>query len=311
MDATIRRDDSLLCGRLVALPSTNPITEFQQTTQDDPTLRRAISIDFPAMPDVIELVRTTDYAVNWSLPLPDGIHQYRGTKPLEIPISFKLHFNDKQYAKSGCLTVLQLAARLHATVLPISTFNRTVTVAANAASTQTPQGGGRVNDVKLESSSQTDNFQVQKMSGDPRGASLYPPVTCWLHLMWTGDQMPGISCIGYVRECSVKFMGPWLRGPNNSFNLPTLCEFSFTFVHRPGHGNAVGFTSSADFPPTITETPQVFADDVKNLLYNTRALVYSGQYQGFGSTQNPNAPPADETPQPVPSTVPTVLTPLG
>lgn len=283
-DENIRRDEKLLCGRLVALPST--ITQTQLKTVDDNAgFRNVISIDFPAMPDVIELTRSADYAVNYNLVMPDGIHQYKGTKPMEIPVSFRLHAFDRQYCKKGALTLLQLAARLHSFVLPISTFPAGSVIAPTAVGTGAQTGGGQPNaSVQDVNAGQAQIFAVVGANNNKTGA-IYSPVTCWLHLMWTGQDTQGISAVGYVREVSVKFNGPWLRGPNNSFNLPTSADFSFIFIHRPGYGNSQRYTSS-EFPQTVAQSGQAFADDVKNTLYNTRNLVHAASYQGFAGNES-------------------------
>lgn len=282
-DVNIRRDDSLLCGRLVALPSS--ITEKQLRTMDaNAGFANIISIDFPAMPDTIELARSAEYLVNYNIVMPDGIHQYKGTKPMEIPISFRLHAMDQQYCKKGALTLLQLAGRLHSFVLPISTFPRGVIVAPKASSTKTNENGGRPDDALTQAKSEQPQVYRVVGTGGQQGA-VFNPVTCWLHLMWIGNDQPGISCVGYVRDVRVKFNGPWLRGPSNSFNLPTSADFEFVFIHRPGHGNSQSYTTS-EFPQTTAESGQAFADDIKDTFYNTRDLVHAANFQGFGRNES-------------------------
>jgi len=265
------------------MPSTTTLAQITDVKDNNRGFVNTISVDFPAMPDTLELARTADYAVNYNLVMPDGIHQYKGTKPMEIPVSFKLHSFDKQYCKKGALTLLQLAARLHSFVLPISTFNSKVTIAP--VSGQPAPAPGRTNDASLEAgASQQTVYGVSGANGIKNGA-IYNPVTCWLHLMWTSNDQPGISAVGYVREVKVQFNGPWLRGPNNSFNLPTSADFSFVFIHRPGHGNNQG-VSDSQLSPQIAFGGQAFADDVKNKFYNTRDLVVAANYQGFGQNQS-------------------------
>lgn len=285
-DPNIRRDEKLLCGRLIAMPTTgttNNRTVVRNNLDTDKQMGNIISVDFPAMPDTIELARSADYLVNYNIVMPDGIHQYKGTKPMEIPVSFRLHSLDKQYCKKGALTLLQLAARLHSFILPISTFGQ----GAMGVPVLTPgeldaERTGKPIDAELAARAESNRvFQVVGAGGSKNG-SLYNPITVWLHLMWTGDGQPGISAIGYLREVSVKFNGPWLRGPNSSFNLPTSADFSFTFIHRPGHANSQNFSTSQN-PPTVAQSGQAYADDVKDLLYNTRALVNAANYQGFNT----------------------------
>lgn len=284
-DQNIRRDDSLLCGRLVALPSTITMTQLR-AVDVNAGLRNVISIDFPAMPDAIELARSTDYLVNYNIVMPDGIHQYRGTKPMEIPISFKLHSMDQQFCRKGALTLLQLASRLHSLVLPISTFPRGTTIAPRASSTQTQENGGQQNESSLKKAAEQETIYGVVGASSTRQGGIFNPVTCWLHLMWIGNDQPGISCVGYVRDVKVKFNGPWLRGPNNSFNLPTSADFEFVFIHRPGHGNSTPVIQTSQFPPTIAESGQAFADDVKDTFYNTRDLVHAANYQGYGRNES-------------------------
>lgn len=280
-DVNIRRSDELLCGRLVAMPSSTTKTQLNKILDDVRGFQNIVSIDFPAMPDTIELARSADYYVNSNIVMPDGIHQYKGTKPMEIPVSFRLHAMDQQYCKKGALTLLQLAARLHSFILPISTFTGAVQAVPKADDPNATSGKNDTAQVEHKS----EQEQVYTISGanNPKTGGIFAPVTCWLHLMWTTNDQPGISCVGYVREVKVQFNGPWLRGPNNSFNLPTSADFSFVFIHRPGHNNSVATQVSSQFPETIANSGQAFADNVKNRLYNTRDLVYAANYQGFAS----------------------------
>jgi hypothetical protein len=285
-DPVIRRSDDMLFGRLVAMPSNQTMQQVLGALQNQGLQgSQIVSIDFPAMPDTLELARSADYAVQSNLVLPDGVHQYRGTKPLEIPVSFRLHGFDSQFCKMGALTLIQLAARLHAFILPISPFGANTVIAPKAVANQQP-GKGKSTDPQQETDAQGNTVYAADLSAsNAKSASgnISAPVTCWLHLMWVGDDRPGISCIGYVRDVKVVFGGPWMRGPNNSFNLPNWAEYSFTFVHRPGHGNAQ-FTAS-DTSSIEATTVQAFADNVKSKFYNTRDLATVGNYQGFTDNQ--------------------------
>lgn len=262
------------------MPSTRTKTQLTEILKSSRGYQNIVSVDFPAMPDTIELARSADYYVNYNIVMPDGIHQYKGTKPMEIPVSFRLHAMDAQYCKKGALTLLQLAARLHSFVLPISTFSGETVVAPQATNPNTTSGRNDTAQIEAKSG-QEQVWEVTGANGSKNG-SVYAPVTCWLHLMWTSLEQPGISCIGYVREVKVQFNGPWLRGPAGSFNLPTSADFSFVFIHRPGHGNSTA-TSISQFPSSIAESGQAFADNVKNRFYNTRNLVYAANYQGYAS----------------------------
>lgn len=261
-DITIRRPRSFpQCGRLIALPTSQSLDVGAKLELTD-----AVSIDFPSMPDSIELNRSTDYAVLTNQILPDGVHQYKSTRPLEIPFSFRLHSFDNEYCPQGAFTLLMLAARLHSFVLPIDASGGEVSITASLtqknaegnqiAAAQDPDGGLGYN-----------AFGKEKV---------YFPVTCRLELIFTDFDSPGIACIGYVKEIGVKLNGPWLRGPNKSTNLPSSGDFSFVFVHRPGHGNAFNITSTK-----LDLQPQAYANVVQEKLYNTRSLVQVANYRGL------------------------------
>lgn len=258
-----------LAGRLIALPTSTVIRE--KNLEETDAIRRAVSIDFPAMPDSVELARSTDYAISTNIALPDGVHQYRGTNPLKIPFSFRIHSNDSQYCPQGALTLIKIASRLHSYVLPLSDDQTALVTAATAA----PKSGtGSEGQINHDASTNENVFRVLG------SGKLFPPVTCWLHLMFIEDKQPGISCVGYVSEVAAKFNGPWLRGNNGEFNLPTSCDYSFTFVHLPNHGNGLGFQSSA-LKPVVKPQTQAYAATVKDRLYNTRHLVTVANFRGF------------------------------
>jgi hypothetical protein len=243
-----------------------------------------ISIDFPSMPDTIELARRAEYAVSpANIVLPDGVHMYKGTLPLEIPFSFKLHAFDQEFCPNGALTLLQLAARLHSFALPISSTSKQTTYAGYGSEGPPPKAGDPPKPVMSEE--QIHQSQAQQLgSGDLRtnltSGNVFNPVTCVLELIYTSAYLPGISCVGYIKEVSAKLAGPWLRGPGKSFNLPSSGDFSFTFVHRPGHGNVF------DNQQTMKSTaqPQAYADYVAQHLYNTRSLVQVANYRGLSNT---------------------------
>ncbi len=121
------------------------------------------------------------------------------------------------------------------------------------------------------------------------------PVTCRLELIFTDHDAPGIACIGYVREVSVKLNGPWLRGPGKSKNLPSSADFSFQFVHRPGHGNAFN-VDTTDFDLQ----PQAYAQTVQQNFYNTRHLVQVANYKGLDDTPTSAGNAAGSAPQTAP-----------
>lgn len=275
MDTLIRRDASFpFCGRLIALPTTRALD-----VGEDVSLVNELSIDFPAMPDSIDLNRSAEYNVSVPINIADGVHQFKGTRPLEIPFSFRLHSFDQQYCPNGAFTLLQLAARLHSFVVPIDTGEQGIPAKAGATASN-------------------DDSTIDKKAAAPDGGSdsvavignkIAPPVTCRLELIFTDQNSPGIACTGYVREVSVKLNGPWLRGPGKSSNLPSSGDFAFVFVHHPGHGNA----NVGDVGDLFA---QAYANIVKDRLYNTRQLAQSSNFQGivdpppvFLSTDSPPA----------------------
>lgn len=293
----ISRYPNPVVGRLIALPTSNGNMDVASLKKNAGYHTGVVAFDFPSMPDVIELARTTDYYMNYSPVTPDGMHQYRGTKPLEIPLSFKLHAMDRTFCPYGALTLLQLAARLHSFVLPITADGSTgVTLSPLIArdyidsSLTAPQREERLKALgaQTDSSQVYDtalNTPVHRLLTKNGQAVPLPPVTCLLNLIWVAADQPGISCIGYVRDVRVRLWGPWLRGGNGEYNLPSAGEFEFTFVHRPSHNNSAGFStdkSSGQFSATpATDEVQAYSTDVLNQLYNTRNLVLSADYHGF------------------------------
>jgi len=285
MDEPIRRPNTFpFCGRLIALPTSRALQLDERLDLLD-----SVSIDFPAMPDAIELVRRTDYMVQTAPNLPDGIHLYKGTQPMEIPFTFRLHSFDEEYCPKGALTLLQLAARLHSFVLPISSND-------NAKITTKV---GEATDPSNATSAQEDRAALPNnpVTVDVQDAQIYAPVTVVLELMQTEVKQPGISCVGYVKDVSVKLNGPWLRGPGKSYNLPSSADFAFTFIHRPGHGNTFRISQEATAAGVGNTQPQAFATWVKDNLYNTRELVKFGDYRGFSAAPT-LAETREQAPQP-------------
>jgi len=296
----ISRYPNPVVGRLIAMPTTEGNMTVEGLRKISGWRTGVIAFDFPSMPDVIELARSADYYTNYSPVMPDGMHQYRGTKPLEIPLSFRLHAMDKTFCPYGSLTLLQLASRLHSFVLPITPDGSTGAVLSpllagdlvkNSQSSpqksESPVGKGGSTDTQVYDTAL--NTPVNRLRlGNGQFGTPYPPVTCMLSLIWVAENQPGIACMGYVRDVRVKLMGPWLRGPTGEFNLPSAGEFEFTFIHRPSHNNSAGFSndsSTGQFNmPSATSEIQAYATDVRNQLYNTRNLVYMANYHGFNKS---------------------------
>jgi len=151
-----------------------------------------------------------------------------------------------------------------------------ITDATAPQNTPAAPKGGAVDSGLMESQASSNATQQTAITG---AKDIFNPVTCWLHLMFIDDTQPGISCIGYVKDVGFKMNGPWRRSQSGGFNLPTSGDFSFTFVHRPGHGNSNFATSVV--PNSIALQPQAYANDVKDKLFNTRNLVVAANYTGI------------------------------
>jgi hypothetical protein len=236
-----------------------------------------VSINFPAMPDSIELARSVEYMVVNSPVMPDGIHQFKWTNPMTIPFSFKLHSFDKEYCPKGALSLLETTALLHAMALPLSKSGQAtkVWVSASQKSPATPPSNG-ANEQAARAQATDSGYNITPQSE----SDFNPPVTLRLELIFTEEQKPGIICTGYVKDVKVKLNGPWLRGKERATNLPTSADFEFTFVHVPGYGNnfSVQATTGQD-----AHMVQAYADDVKERLYDNRnlTLLSDRSYKGF------------------------------
>jgi hypothetical protein len=249
----------------------------------DNHVKNSVIINFPAMPEVIELARTTEYRVSPTFVLPDGIHVYKHTNPLEIPITFKLSMYDQEYCTQGALTLLMLAARLHALTLPISASNSGKVSADTVGELRNPDVSKT--EPGLEQRADESNLNRSKNFIPPSF-----PVACMLDLIYTGTQSPGIRCVGYIKNASVKLKGPFLQTMDRTQkNLPSSAEYSFVFVHRPGHTNVFGNTATDSAAAHSGLTYDLgfqinaYADDVKSKLYNTVGLLKDTAmgYQGF------------------------------
>lgn len=229
-----------------------------------------VVIEFPTPPESINLARRTYYEVTSAPNMPDGFHQYDHTEPLEIPISFSLH-HQSDLAPKGAVTLLELAAKLHSLTLPIGdqNFVRPPTTKAPPP----PDSSGH--ESKAEKAGKPDTQANLKTWKELFQSFPGWPVVCLLDLIYTGDNSPGIRCIGYVKDADVKLHKPILKGPNGEYGLPVWAEYSFTFVHHPSYSN----TGTG----LLTGHSQAFADDVKKNLYNSMNLTMSTNLlvQGF------------------------------
>ena len=239
---------------------TSVATEFNQLTESS----GQIKINFPSMPEEIILARQSEFFVNSFQTLPDGFHIFKQTNPLEIPLSFELHSMDREYANQGPRTLLQIAAKLHAVLLPIIRSRASLIKAA------APDNAGTGDDsVRQRSQTPSDT------SGDWQSGAqdiFYGPVPCILDLISSVDDGPGIRCVGYVKSVSVSLRGPWLTsygsaGGGMYRNLPTSAKYDFVFVHAPSYTNVL----NNQFGNQVSLVQAGSADVLQNF-YNTLAL---------------------------------------
>lgn len=258
-------------GRLISLSHAD--TSLHAYLQGGDESDTIVVINFPSMPKAIELARQTNYKVSENFAVPDGIHLYQSTSPLIIPFSFELHAGDEEFCSQGCLSLLAIAARLHALALPIYKGGR---VSVNAVTVSDVAVNG-TRDAEL--SKRADNPTVNLSQTKPPAF----PVACLLDLISAGSEAPGVQCVGYVKDPKVKLKGPWLQPAGSGLkNMPTSAEYSFSFVHRPGHTN--NLTGDSSFSTGLSIN--AYADDIKSKLYNTLSLQAKEgiTYIGFGQS---------------------------
>lgn len=226
-----------------------------------------IVINFPNLPDEIDVMRTSEWRVTQSPLLPDGFHMYDHTSPLELPFTFKIHAFD-DYSVNGAETILQIAAKLHALQLPIINSKQTGKITRDSGSV--PDSSTDAAKEEKGSSPNQDQGLGTGLSveNDKYGTNYFFPPACVLNLMIGsgGPTALGICCIGYVKNVSTKLKGPWLNSGRADVNrnLPSMGEFSFTFVHAPSYTNSLNFDGDNKLL-----TAQVGAYRMKNSFYNT------------------------------------------
>jgi hypothetical protein len=274
------RTPGAMCGRLVSVASDptlasgyNPANPRAQNQ-----LRGAVAIDFPAVPDDIVLKRSAIYNETPTIYHPDGIHQFMGVHPLHIEFTFRLHYADSTYCREGPYTILAVASRLHAMILPIVTGQSNQYQLNNYAAAVAGYSGS-----KDEAALQDRARATVSTLGANLATTISRPTTCQLELLDTGSARPGILCRGYVKDVSVRLIGPFLRGRGDIFNLPTGGEFSFTFVHVPGYANKGVTDLNGGF--------QAYAKTVRDRLFNTRDLIEGSarSYQGIEDVPDPTS----------------------
>ena len=265
---SFKRKSFPFCGRLIVMQKV--ATEQLSSMLLDPQKSFAgfTAINFPAMPDSVELARRAEYTVASPYGFPDGIHVYKATQPLKIPFSFKLHFADDDYCPNGAKTLLEVAALLEALVAPFGPEDLSVTHGGEEEQGQP----NKTDDGKVKNDAEVDSLKLHYT----KVANIFPPATCYLELIRTEVDSVGLACIGYVEEVRVRLLGPWMRSSRLATqNLPTAAEYEFTFVHHPGHGNAFRYTEN-------NSERQAFAQTIKDRLFNTIGLLTQPEnYRGF------------------------------
>lgn len=236
-----------------------------------------IVINFPCMPEALELARQATYSSISAMPIPDGFHVYHHTDPLRIPLRFSLSARDDDYCgRDGPYALLAIAARLHALVMPVpnaSTSNNGSTAQASAATANSSEpsllgfkgtGGG------------SSAYQI---SPDSLSNVFFPPACILVVCMATGvNNKPGmgINCRGFVERVNVTFRGPWLQGSLGAGekklrNLPSFADYDFTFVHQPGYTNNI----NAGFNVPTTTALDIFNRFYKEGPVNNANIRYA------------------------------------
>lgn len=285
-------------GRLISISSYEQVQSLRNLMNGEQAAG-AVIINFPSMPDAIDLARRATYYVKSFFSMPDGFHQYQYTDPLRIPFSFKLHAFDHEYCPQGGLTILDIAAKLHALQLPLGRTGAAVATRQTGPDPAPSQSQGaagtigswfgfgpRTSEQQLTAAQTASSSDTVHISADDGSVSY--PVAVLLDLIYAGSDAPGISCVGYIEDVNARLLGPWLTPPGSGYkNIPTSLEASFTFVHRPSHGNkpAISKVTMGGAAVDAVEAANVnaYADDVKDRLYNTIHLVTGDAgYRGFG-----------------------------
>lgn len=226
-----------------------------------------ITINFPCMPDTIELARRANYDNLVKTPQnPDGQHQYMSTDPLEIPIEFAVNSYDEEFVgNDGPVALLALAARLHALTVPIYSQGTYVLTATSAP--PAPVQGGQDDEAKVVEKTATSS----PAPVDTSVKTLYP-APCILRLIaaeWKGTDY-GITLRGFIRDARVSLKGPWLYGGPGLNNLPSSASYGFTFVHQPSYTNNI--VSNPESNAILGGGVSVLAQDIYARFYNQAEL---------------------------------------
>lgn len=217
----------------------------------------AIAIYLPHLPEDLEITRENQYQVTNTYALPDGLHIYQSTSPLELSLAFSLHAFDDLCPEGG-KTLLAIAAQLHALELPAK--NDTIYMTSKSL----PASGDGSRDASQEAQELARKSASNANSDSTDQYPNYPPAVS-LSLIKAGANGLGIDCVGFIRRVSVKLHAPFLQtADGNSFNIPSAATYEFTFVHNPSYTNKL---------TEKTKFVNAFGPDVLNYFYNTGHLT--------------------------------------
>lgn len=220
-----------------------------------------VVIFLPHLPEDIEFSRDNNYDQAGNNPImPDGLWIYQYTNPQEIPLAFTLHAFD-ELCPQGSQTLLDIAAKLQSLLLPANNQTLEDRATALAAGQSTAKAVSQelsstsTNPKPGENNSGVMNQQTKKIA--------YPPA-CSLRLIQAGVRGLGVHCVGFVKNASVTFHGPYLQTEDgaNSYNLPTAATYKFTFVHNPSYTNTL----------QMGKVVQALGPDIYSYFYNTGHL---------------------------------------
>lgn len=253
------------------LRSLKGIAQFAGSVLSDEEESGTIKINFPSMPEELDLTRVAEYTVHNNQVFPDGLHVYKHTSPLEIPLSFQLSAFDSEYYNQGPIGLLVLGAKLHALTLPIIKSVVSSTTQTDGRQAGQPAVSGDEAGVANKSDN-SDSEPTFKSADDQE--FLFPPVAVLdliTGLTGGAGNSPGIRCLGYVSRASVKLRGPWMSSKDGQFrNLPSSAKYDFTFVHAPSFTNDF---LNGNLKDSKIQTVQAGAKQVFELFYNTLSLT--------------------------------------
>lgn len=226
-------------------------------TSDDS--KGKIVIYLPYLPENLEFPRENTYQARESnQAMPDGFWIYQSTSPLEINLEFTLHYTD-DLCIEGSKTLLEIAAKFHALMLPASNSVARKTNSPPAISTSDSASSIELNDstTQLSASDAARNISAQ--------LNVKFPPACSLRLIQAGSGGLGVNCVGFIKSAVPILHGPYMQSTDGgAYNLPSAATYKFTFVHNPSYTNY--------FANGEIKFINAFGPDVFNFFYNTAHL---------------------------------------